>query len=107
MGKRTFMTGQPTHPNVTPLAIMPYQLGSIRGILAIDLPKALLNILISHKERWPRLTIQVRNRIESTGSMNYNPNHIGNGWVGPYIKGILAAPPKATPPRNKGLIRPY
>ena len=23
------------------------------------------------------------------------------------IKGILAAPPKATPPRNKGLIRPY
>ena len=23
------------------------------------------------------------------------------------LKGILAAPPKATPPRNKGLIRPY
>ena len=23
------------------------------------------------------------------------------------FKGILAAPPKATPPRNKGLIRPY
>ena len=23
------------------------------------------------------------------------------------IKGILAAPPKATPPRNKGLIKPY
>ena len=23
------------------------------------------------------------------------------------IKGILATPPKATPPRNKGLIRPY
>ena len=25
----------------------------------------------------------------------------------PYVKGILAAPPKATPTRNKGLIRPY
>ena len=24
----------------------------------------------------------------------------------PIVKGILAAPPKATPPRNKGLIRP-
>ncbi len=23
------------------------------------------------------------------------------------VKGILAAPPKATPTRNKGLIRPY
>ena len=23
------------------------------------------------------------------------------------VKGILAAPPKATPPSNKGLIRPY
>ena len=27
--------------------------------------------------------------------------------LGTNIKGILAAPPKATPPRNKGLIRPY
>ena len=24
-----------------------------------------------------------------------------------FFKGILAAPPKATPPSNKGLIRPY
>ena len=31
------------------------------------------------------------------------------GWVlvDIILKGILAAPPKATPPRNKGLIRPY
>ena len=28
-------------------------------------------------------------------------------WIGVIFKGILATPPKATPPRNKGLIRPY
>ena len=38
----------------------------------------------------------------------YPPNHPFDHFGYPYFfKGILAAPPKATPPRNKGLIRPY
>ena len=42
-----------------------------------------------------------------------NTGHLGQIGIYMYIgfsfkiMGILAAPPKATPPRNKGLIRPY
>ena len=34
--------------------------------------------------------------------------HIGISlWYDPHIMGILATPPKATPPRNKALLRAY
>ncbi len=37
--------------------------------------------------------------------IKFNP--CNDNQSGSIIKGILAAPPKATPTRNKGLIRPY
>ncbi len=36
-----------------------------------------------------------------------HPNVEKDGFQQAMFKGILAVPPKATPPRNKGLIRPY
>ncbi len=35
------------------------------------------------------------------------PGNLGSACISDQIKRILAAPPKATPLSNKGLIRPY